>query len=51
MRMSVSKGRYMENKLFDFGGYKIPYYKREVGENARLMKAVRSQSFRIPEET
>lgn len=37
MRMSVSKGRYMENKLFDFGGYKIPYYKREVGENSGLL--------------
>lgn len=37
MRMSVGKGRYMENKLFDFGGYKIPYYKRDVGENSGLL--------------
>lgn len=27
----------MENMLFDFGGQKIPYYKREVGENSGLL--------------
>ena len=27
----------MENMLFDFGGCKIPYYKREVGGNSGLL--------------